>query len=129
MTTLSAWKLKKRSCQNMPIPFNGVRWSSGSAFDCRSRGPLFESYTGLTWFIFWTKEINLWGCTRPICELSCREGGVCASLIFLGTVYLMHTKPGVKKFPRETRTLVQLSIGEVNVERCLNSWKRPYQNW
>ena len=27
---------------------NGARWSSGSAFACRSRGPWFESYTGLT---------------------------------------------------------------------------------
>ena len=30
-------------------------WSSGSAFDCRSRGPLFESYTGLTWFSLGTR--------------------------------------------------------------------------
>ena len=27
----------------------GVRWFSGSAFDCRSRGPCFESFPGLTW--------------------------------------------------------------------------------
>ena len=25
------------------------RWSSGSAFACRSRGPWFKSYTGRTW--------------------------------------------------------------------------------
>ena len=30
---------------NTKVYFNGVRWSSGSASECRSRSPWFESYT------------------------------------------------------------------------------------
>ena len=33
-----------------------ARWSSGSAFACRSRCPWFESYTGLTWIFQGTRN-------------------------------------------------------------------------
>ena len=48
--------------------YYGKCWSSGSKSDCRSRGPWFESNTGLT------------------CELVPWEDCVSASLIFLGAI-------------------------------------------
>ena len=40
------------------------------AIECRSRGPWFESYTGLTWIsALWAQEMNLRGSTRPRREI------------------------------------------------------------
>ena len=41
---------------NIIVKFIGACWSSGSAFDCRSRGSWVESYTGLTWISYGTRN-------------------------------------------------------------------------
>ena len=44
----------------------------------------------------WAQEMKLRGFTPPMCELVPWEGSVSASLIFLGAVWWLHTKPGLK---------------------------------
>ena len=46
-TNISLWRCGVLSIYLLFKFINGARLSSGSMFNCRSRGPRFESYTGL----------------------------------------------------------------------------------
>ena len=73
----------------------GVRWSSGNAFTCRSRGTWFKSYTAQPWISQGTRKessrlhsTKVWiGTLRGLC--------LC-KLDYPGCVCWLHTKPGVK---------------------------------
>ena len=77
--TIDHWPIMHIQLLNMIITHQskmfGAHWSSGSAFDCWSRGPWFVFYT---WISKGTINESLRGSNRPMCELAPWEGCVCA---------------------------------------------------
>ena len=104
---------------------NGARWSSGSEFDCRSRGSWFESYTGLTRIHLNTRNgsprhlsTKVWfGILRGLC--------LCKFDILRHRMLTAHktgseiVSPGRPK--RLFRNVAQW-LEEVNVKGWLNGW-------
>ena len=66
----------------------------------------------------WVQEMNLRDSARSRCELVPIEGGVGASLIFLGIVSWLKINREWNSFPRETRNVAQWP-GEFNVKGWL----------
>ena len=81
-------------------------------------------YMGFADLNFLGIKINLRGSTGPKCILVPWEAGACASLIFLGAVCLLYTKPGVKWFPQRVSNAIFLMLpndqGKLNVKVWLN---------
>ena len=113
---------------------NGVRWFSGSAFDCRSRGPWSESYTCLMWISLGTNNesprfhsIKVWiGTLRGQCQYQFD--------IPAGRRSWQHTKKSktVKavgaSFERCSPFDVIFFVSTVYHWHFDNTWRRSYKN-
>ena len=97
---------------------------SGSVVDCISRCPWFESYTDLTCISLGTvnKSSRLHSAKVWI---GTHRGGVCACLIFLGSVCWLQTNRKWNSFPRWDPNDSFLVPREIHVRPVYDSNKDP----